>query len=162
MARAFAAAIELARSSSRLVGKEDLGLGEEEFARLIARYFPGRKLGCANSRLVPDEFEDLLALLLAYRADELPETRWLAHAIAMCCVGGDDHLWQDLDMPDRQALSGLLARYFPGLFAQNTHNMRWKKFFYKKLCERGGLACRAPNCRQCDEYLNCFGSEEEA
>ncbi|MFN3920335.1 MAG: nitrogen fixation protein NifQ [Methylohalobius sp.] len=162
LARAFASAIELARSSSRLVGRADLGLGEREFARLIERYFPGRKLKGACGSPALDEFEDLVALLLEYRADELPETRWLAHAIAACCVGGDDHLWQDLGMPDRQALSHLLARYFPGLFAQNTQNMRWKKFFYKQLCARQGLTCRSPNCRQCSEYFGCFGPEEES
>ncbi|MCX8049181.1 MAG: nitrogen fixation protein NifQ [Methylohalobius sp.] len=162
--RALASAIELARSSSRLVGREDLGLGEQEFARLIQRYFPIWKSYPVASKSALsgiDEFEDLLGLLLEYRADNLPETRWLAHAIAVCCLG-DDHLWQDLGMPNRGALSGLLARYFPGLFAQNTQNMRWKKFFYKKLCERQGLTCRSPNCCQCSDYLNCFGPEEGA
>jgi nitrogen fixation protein NifQ len=39
--------------------------------------------------------------------------------------------------------------------------MRWKKFFYLKLCERAEIrACRAPSCGVCKMQVECFGSEE--
>jgi nitrogen fixation protein NifQ len=39
--------------------------------------------------------------------------------------------------------------------------MKWKKFFYKQLCEREGVnACKAPSCAACDDYSKCFGSED--
>lgn len=169
----FASAIGLARSSSRLPGRGGLGLGLAEFSALLDDYFPGAR----NAYLTPafrlslaagagrpgetDEFADLLGLLLEQRSDESRETRWLAHAIAVCCMG-DDHLWQDMGLADRQALSALLARHFNGLYAGNTGGMRWKKFFYKQLCERNGaFVCRSPSCTVCVEYANCFGPEED-
>lgn len=171
--RAFAAAIELARSSANLAGRAGLGLGVEEFGALLDRHFPGARrvyltatmrsvlAKAQRSRSGFDEFEDLLALFLEHRIDDSPETRWLAHALAVTCFG-EDHLWQDLGLPDRETLSELLARYFPSLFARNTCGMRWKKFFYKELCDRkGGFVCRSPSCAECSEHLHCFGPEEE-
>ncbi|CAL1240571.1 nitrogen fixation protein NifQ [Candidatus Methylocalor cossyra] len=169
---AFAAAAAMARSSARLVGRPAFGLDGDEYAALLERYFPGAQaagltpagratLAHPARRVETDEFDDLVRLLLEYRADDSRECRWLAYAIAACCMG-DDHLWQDLGLPNRQALSDLLARWFPGLFARNTGGMRWKKFFYKQLCERdGAFVCRSPSCAVCVEYSNCFGPEEE-
>lgn len=169
----FASAIELARSSSRLSGRAGFGLDLPEFSAMLERYFPG----AGNTYLTPalrasltagsahrpevDEFDDVVRLLLEHRIDDGEETRWLAHAIAACCMG-DDHLWQDMGLPTRQALSDLLAQHFPTLFAKNTHTMRWKKFLYKQLCERdGAFVCRSPSCAVCVEYANCFGPEED-
>ncbi len=168
----FASAIELARSSSRLPGRGGFGLDLAEFSALLDEYFPGAR----GAYLTPafraslatrihgdgfDEFEDLLNLLLEHRSDGSRQSLWLAHAIAACCMG-DDHLWQDMGLPNRQTLSDLLARHFSALFARNTGGMRWKKFFYKQLCERNGaLVCRSPSCAECSEYANCFGPEED-
>ncbi len=185
--RTFVSAIEMARSSSRLTGRAAFGLDADEFEGLLDRYFPGaasiyltpalkaslfspRSGEGENRGLKPaptagpklDEFEDLVTLLLEHRGDDSRESRWLAYAIAACCMG-DDHLWQDMGLPDRKALSDLLARRFPALFARNTGGMRWKKFFYKQLCERdGAFVCRSPSCAECVEYSNCFGPEEES
>jgi nitrogen fixation protein NifQ len=169
LTRTFASAIELARSSSRAPGRVRLGLPPADFITLIDRYFPGAQAlytkpspgpdaeGCAGLRL--DEFEDLVRLLLDHRSDDSTETRWLAHAVATASLG-DDHLWQDMGLPNRQALSDLLQRRFTTLFNKNTGNMRWKKFFYKQLCEqRGAFVCRAPSCAVCVDYANCFGPE---
>ncbi|BBA37392.1 nitrogen fixation protein nifQ [Methylocaldum marinum] len=171
----FVSAIELARSSSRLGGRPAFGLDEEAFRGLLNRYFPGAEdvyltpatkaaLAAANRgrRMATDEFEDLVVLLLEHRSEDSAESRWLAYAIAACCMG-DDHLWQDMGLPDRQSLSDLLARHFSTLFARNTGGMRWKKFFYKQLCEReGAFVCRSPSCAECVEYSNCFGPEEDS
>jgi nitrogen fixation protein NifQ len=107
-----------------------------------------------------DEFHDLLQLLLDHRAVADEHHRRVAHLVATACMGGD-HLWQDLGLPERKALSALLTGHFPLLAAKNTGDMKWKKFFYKQLCEREGInACRAPSCAACRDYANCFGEEE--
>ncbi len=167
---AFASAIELARSSSRMPGRGGFGLDLEAFAALLDEYFPGApgtylalafRASLADGNKGFDEFEDLVGLLLEHRGNDSLETFWLAHAVSACCMG-EDHLWQDMGLPNRQALSDLLARYFPALFARNTGGMRWKKFFYKQLCERNeAFVCRSPSCADCIEYTNCFGPEED-
>ncbi len=107
-----------------------------------------------------DEFPDLLQLLLGYRAVADEHHRNVAHLVATACMGGD-HLWQDLGLPDRKSLSALLTAHFPALAAKNSGDMKWKKFFYKQLCEREGInACRAPSCAACCDYAKCFGAEE--
>jgi nitrogen fixation protein NifQ len=104
------------------------------------------------------EFEDLLQLLLEAAKPPEPRTRWLACAIASASLY-DNHLWQDLQLPNRAVLSQLMAQYFPDIARRNTGNMRWKAFFYKQLCERAGNVCRAPSCGACDDYDECFGPE---
>lgn len=84
----------------------------------------------------------------------------LATAIARRALR-PDHLWQDLGLFDRSELNRLLARHFPTLHAGNTANMRWKKYFYRKLCEAEGFSlCSAPSCAQCDDFRDCFGAED--
>ena len=74
---------------------------------------------------------------------------------------GEDHLWQDLGLFNRGDLSRLLARHFPVLHAGNTKNMRWKKFFYRRLCEIEGFSlCTAPHCSVCVDFASCFGDED--
>lgn len=118
-----------------------------------------RYAGCAALR--GDEYQDVLALLLEHRADvgDGDETAWLAGVVAAACMG-DNHLWQDLGLANRQELSGLMQTHFPALYARNSGNMKWKKFFYKQLCERAEVqACRAPSCAVCADYTGCFGTE---
>jgi nitrogen fixation protein NifQ len=108
-----------------------------------------------------DEYEELARLLLDYRSDDRDETAWLASAIAAACLG-NNHLWQDLGLANRQELSDLMQNHFAALYARNSGNMKWKKFFYKQLCDRSGInACRAPSCAVCDDYQKCFGPEKE-
>ena len=107
-----------------------------------------------------DEFPELLQLLLDYRSETDEHHRRVAHLVATACMGGD-HLWQDLGLPHRKALSVLLTGHFTVRAKKNTGDMKWKKFFYKQLCEREGLnACRAPSCAACCDYEKCFGAEE--
>ena len=115
--------------------------------------------GAVCTAIAPEEFDDLLALLQEHRRDDAEETGWLAHAIASACAGGN-HLWEDMGMPNREALSQLIKRYFPTLYFKNTANLRWKKFFYKLLCDRAQIKlCKAPSCGVCCDYLQCFGPE---
>lgn len=169
--RTFAAAIHMARSSSRLAGRLTFGLDISAYKGLLDAYF----LGAQAAYLIPvlnsakyspstanwDEFNDVSALLLEHRSDQGQETHCLAYAITACCMG-DDHLWQDMGLNTRQELSVLLQRHFTTLYEKNTGKMRWKKFFYKQLCERAGAyVCRSPSCAVCVEYKNCFAPEEE-
>lgn len=146
-----------------------LGLDHAAFTELLATRFPHfipplrwltvqqRKVGKGGAL---DEFPDLLQLLLDHRAVTDEHHRNVAHLVASACMGGD-HLWQDLGLPHREALSALLTQHFPALAAKNTGDMKWKKFFYKQLCEREGVnACRSPSCAACTDYAKCFGAEE--
>jgi nitrogen fixation protein NifQ len=147
-----------------------LKLEAADFIRLFGRYFPGAPPEMADAQalsapggicaaIAPDEFDDLLTLFREHRRDDSEETRWLAHAIASACAGGN-HLWEDMGMPNRDALSQLINRYFPTLYYKNTGNLRWKKFFYKLLCNRAqARLCKAPSCGVCSDYAVCFGPE---
>jgi len=106
-----------------------------------------------------DEHEDLLALLLDHRADAGEARTQAAHAVATASMG-ENHLWQDMGLPHRQALSELLRENFPSLVAKNTNDMKWKKFFYRQLCERADVpVCKVPACAACNDYEVCFGPE---
>ena len=84
----------------------------------------------------------------------------MSDIVAAGCLGGD-HLWRDLGLQSRSELSQLMLQNFPTLAAANSGDMKWKKFFYKQLCEAGGgYVCRAPSCDQCSAYDDCFGPEE--
>lgn len=108
------------------------------------------------------EYTDLVSLLFEHGTVQDEETLAMARVVSASCMGGN-HLWQDMKLPNRKALSDLLCRYFRPLYEKNTHDMKWKKFFYKQLCEREGLnLCKAPNCEACSDYKVCFGSEEES
>ncbi len=116
----------------------------------------------AERRRREDEVEDVRALLLDHVnpvADEVLSHQ-VAEAVAVACLG-DNHLWQDLQLTSRDQLSALLHQWFPVLAARNTQHMKWKKFFYKQLCEREKIqACRAPSCAVCTDQAQCFGSED--
>lgn len=112
----------------------------------------------AGSRV--DEFDDLVALLLEHRTVKDDESCWLAHAVATASMG-ENHLWQDMGLPSRQVLSWLMEHYFTSLFVRNVGDMKWKKFFYRQLCERADvLICKSPSCAECADYQLCFGTEE--
>lgn len=146
-----------------------LGLDYVSFARLLVslsrRFTPPQSWLAAQQAMVGkggplDEFPDLLQLLLDHRASADEHHRNVAHLVATACMGSD-HLWQDLGLPNRNALSALLYGHFPTLAAKNSGDMKWKKFFYKQLCEREGVkACRSPSCAACCDYAKCFGAEE--
>ncbi|TWH77427.1 nitrogen fixation protein NifQ [Azomonas agilis] len=111
-------------------------------------------------QLRQDEWQQLQDLLLAYLAGKDPENEQaLARVITAACLG-TDHLWRDLGLESRQMLRDLLECNVPELVRKNTQNMRWKRFFYKQLCEQeGSYVCRSPTCEQCTSYNECFGDE---
>jgi nitrogen fixation protein NifQ len=110
-----------------------------------------------------DEVEDLVALLLAHAAPQAgtaAKREAMAHFVAVGCLG-QNHLWQDLQLPSRRELSVLMDTWFPALAAKNAQDMKWKKFLYKQLCERAELfLCKAPTCGECVDHAKCFGPEQ--
>jgi nitrogen fixation protein NifQ len=141
-----------------------LGLNEKDFSTLLARHFPRVTLAIRNIGNLADpralERDDVLALLLEHRAYNNMSEQWMAEIVTTACMASD-HLWQDLGLRSRDYLSRLMTENFPSLAAKNEHDMKWKKFLYKQLCEREGInACRAPTCEYCADYLTCFGPEE--
>ncbi len=141
-----------------------LGLSENDFTALLTNHFPGVELliRCAENIADPRALErdDVLGLLLSHRAHRNMSEEWMAEIVTTACMA-NDHLWQDLGLWSRDYLSRLMTQNFPSLAAKNVHDMKWKKFLYKQLCEQEGInACRAPSCEYCVDYLKCFGPEE--
>lgn len=145
---------------------DGLGLAAADFRALQDSFFPGIDLpGRAPSGRSADfsrmlERDDLIRYLSSRAAHpERAETGWIAAILVAGCLG-DDHLWQDVGLWSRQELTGLIAYNFPSVAAANCHDMKWKKFLYKQLCEAEGIyVCRAPSCAVCVDYPRCFGPE---
>ena len=98
-------------------------------------------------------------LLVAHRARPGRDTLWLAAIVARRAIE-PNHLWEDLGLRARTELTRLLERHFTALAAKNTRNMRWKRFFYRTLCESDGFVmCTTPVCSGCGDFDSCFGEE---
>lgn len=166
---ALAGVISMAQTRTAPYNVPIAGLARRPFAEMMARVFPGfsgedliaaMPLTCSNLDTRADEFDDLLALLLEHRSFDTDECLWVAHALATASMGGN-HLWQDMRLPDRATLSDLIDRNFTSLFARNVGDMKWKKFFYRELCERAEvMICKSPSCSECVDFSVCFGLEE--
>jgi nitrogen fixation protein NifQ len=146
------------------------GLGANELDVLLLDYFPSatplrpllhiwREEAAAAPRDSCDEFDDLVTLLLAHQTTLAPDSRWLAYAIATASMA-DQHLWQDLGLPSRVELNALMERRFTALKLRNSSDMKWKKFFYRELCQAAEVPiCKSPSCGACTDYNLCFGPE---
>jgi nitrogen fixation protein NifQ len=103
-----------------------------------------------------EEIEDVRQLLLEHATFPGVLSEHLARAVASASMG-PNHLWQDLGFTDRGQLNAFMSTYFNALMALNHKNMRWKKFFYRMLCERAEvLICKSPHCEQCEDQPKCF------
>ncbi|HYD30250.1 MAG TPA: nitrogen fixation protein NifQ [Azospirillaceae bacterium] len=158
--------ITLAVNETRHPLTQSLGLTRDALAGLIDRYLPERRALLstlpADADTGPDALEeaDLRAFILEHRAGvHTDEEAWLAAIIARRSLGSN-HLWQDMGFADRSELSRMFHRHFPALAARNSGDMKWKKFFYRQLCEREGMKlCKAPHCEVCDDFAACFDGE---
>lgn len=107
------------------------------------------------------ERNELVTLLCQYANEQSPFAIQMAIIVATACLA-QGHLWRSLGLQNRAQLGLLLKHNFPKLHALNTQNMRWKRFFYRCLCEQGGdYLCRAPSCTECSAYAQCFALQEE-
>ena len=103
-----------------------------------------------------EERNELFALLCRYRNKQDPSSEKMAVIIATACLT-KFHLWESLGLEERDQLGEIIEHNFPELYALNTENMRWKRFFYRQLCEQGGdYICRSPSCEECKSYAECF------
>lgn len=140
------------------------GLTADDLAAMAARWFPTAQdlvtTWCAQTNgAEDDEIAMVRGLLLANRSTGDDAGRWLAAMVARRSME-PNHLWEDLGLRDRTELTRLLMRHFSPLASRNTNNMRWKRFFYRALCEDDGLVmCTTPVCSQCGDFHVCFGDE---
>jgi nitrogen fixation protein NifQ len=148
------------RSLHQGVLSATLGLPEAEFQTLWASYFPGEHLNLQDGpSLEMLELDDLRKLLLDHRAGVAESEVWMAHMVAYGC-SGHNHLWQDLGLANRDELSTLMTAAFPSFAAQNSGDMKWKKFIYRHYCSREGIyVCPAPSCSECADHAKCFSPE---
>jgi nitrogen fixation protein NifQ len=143
---------------------ERTGLVTTDIASLMAHWFPAAcGLGVAGRAQDPDADDDEVAmvrdLLLAHRSSDGEVGRWLAAMVARRAME-PNHLWEDLGLRERSELTRLLSRHFAPIAARNTQNMRWKRFFYRALCESDGFVmCATPVCTECRDFDLCFGDE---
>ncbi|WP_051244385.1 nitrogen fixation protein NifQ [Azohydromonas australica] len=163
--RAMAGVMKGAQDGDLPLWAWTLGLPQAELVLLVQSWFP--ELGvlermpevqyAALQRSVPEDFHPLASLLAAASSGIAPErhTRGLAHAVAAACFG-ERHLWQDLDLADRESLSGLMHTYFGALASRNTRRLRWKWFLFGELDTRLGRSPTVPaGCRKCEEFERC-------
>ncbi len=141
-----------------------LGLTGSDLARLFATRFPLGALPFPLSRegepALDDEERLLRELLASHRARNDEGANWLVAILARRSMR-DDHLWQDLGLFSRAELGRLLERHFPALHAGNVNAMRWKKYFYRRICDLEGFSlCAAPHCSVCKDFSSCFGEED--
>ncbi|MGJ0506884.1 MAG: nitrogen fixation protein NifQ [Methylocystis sp.] len=116
--------------------------------------------GQAATIVRDEEEEQLHELLTRHRTDTSPLCSWITSIVVRRAMS-PSHLWQDIGLLDRSELTRLMARWFPALAAANVDNMKWKKFFYRQLCELEGFSlCAAPTCRECGDFDACFGQED--
>ena len=145
------------------------GVDRRAVRGLIARYFPtldpapwieasAATEWSDSPRL--DEFQDLVDLLSAHASHDTEECRLIALAIATASMGAN-HLWQDMGLPNRGVLSRLIEQDFTSLYVRNVGDMKWKKFFYRQLCEKAEVRiCKSPSCGICIDFNVCFGKDE--
>lgn len=140
------------------------GLNSQNLSTLVTEYFPNALIylssWCSGAEAAEDDEVGMVRdLLLGQRSTSGNISRWLAAMVARRAVE-PNHLWEDLGLRDRSELSRLLTRHFAPLASRNIRNMRWKRFFYRMLCEDDGFVmCTTPVCTQCNDFELCFGEE---
>ena len=149
-----------------------LGLSPVRLSGLLARQFPHLRttdadalvstvaitpLPAAHARFVAT----LHALLMrdAHPAVARDDADCVAAIIAHACLR-PDHLWRDLGLDGRDAVTAMLDRYFPALAARNVAQLRWKKFLAREVAGLLGLPPEpAPGCPGCEDFGCCFPPE---
>ncbi len=136
-----------------------LGIGGMALATLLMLHVPDHPLLRPEDYVQSDEREEqawVRALLLSEFEVASDETTCLAAIIARRSMDGN-HLWEDLGLSDRASLTRLMRMYFPALAGRNVDNMRWKRFFFRQLCDADGLShCTSPTCCDCPDLAGCF------
>lgn len=138
---------------------ERIGVSGTKLAILLMLNIPDHPLLAPEDYLPAPEPEEqgwVRDLLARNVSSDLEISGWLAEIIARRAMQSN-HLWEDLGLPSREALNRLMARHFKPLFDANQGRMRWKRFFYRALCEEEGLShCTSPTCADCEDVERCF------
>lgn len=115
--------------------------------------------GRFSRSLMEQEEQDLCSLFLNHATGKGLWPVVFARLIARACME-PEHLWMSLGLENRGQLTGILERHFPALAARNDHDMRWKKFFYKLLCDEEKVwTCTASSCEICPHHGECYAPE---
>jgi nitrogen fixation protein NifQ len=146
-----------------------LGLSHPQLAGLLARQFPrlpaadvAALVPTAAMALLPATHAAFVATLHARLMDDANpaadrnDAGCLASIIAHACLR-PDHLWRDLGLDGRDAVSAMLDRYFPALAARNVAHLRWKKFLAQEVAASLDVPPGpAPGCPGCEDFGFCF------
>nr|WP_241302915.1 nitrogen fixation protein NifQ [Burkholderia stabilis] len=146
-----------------------LGLSPGQLTGLLARQFPrlpatdaAEFVPAIAMALLPAEHSAFVATLHArLMGDANPavardDADCLASIIAHACLR-PDHLWRDLGLDGRDAVSAMLDRYFPALAARNVAHLRWKRFLAQEVAASLGVPPGpAPGCPGCEDFGFCF------
>ncbi|AZQ52961.1 nitrogen fixation protein NifQ [Burkholderia cenocepacia] len=146
-----------------------LGLSAGQFAGLLARQFPHLRpvdtaalMPTVAPSTLPATHATFVATLHARLMDDAnpavarADADCLASIIAHACLR-PDHLWRDLGLDGRDAVSAMLERFFPALAARNVAQLRWKKFLAQEVAaSRGVPPGPAPGCPGCKDFGFCF------
>ena len=146
-----------------------LGLPPDQFAGLLARQFPHLRsvdtialTSTIASLPLPATHSAFVTTLHARLMDDAnpaiarDDADCLATIIAHACLR-PDHLWRDLGLDGRDAVSAMLARFFPALAARNVAHLRWKKFLAQEVAVSLGVPPGpAPGCPSCEDFGFCF------
>jgi len=147
-----------------------LGLDDYDLDSILLLFFPGMDRMSLVSKsysagsLPPQPSTDILSILYSH----VPADRgfnqflvsfWLAKILATrAALPG--HLWVAMGLTERPQLTSAIRRHLPTLADSNRHNMRWKRYLFKQVCDlHGGVMCKAPNCGVCSDYSLCFAEE---
>jgi len=151
----------------------NLGLNKEELENLLHYYFPAvsltelKVLPTPGREPQPLTNVDILGLLTTYLPHDAEgctphPSLWLARILS-ARAAHPGHLWRAMGLLARPELTAAIHRHLPALSIDNNKGMRWKRFFYKKLCEQsGGVMCKTPDCGVCSDYTLCFAGQESA
>ncbi|VWM18286.1 nitrogen fixation protein NifQ [Burkholderia lata] len=146
-----------------------LGLSHPQLAGLLTRQFPclpaanvAALMPTAAMALLPSTHATFVATLHARLMDDANpavdrgDAGCLASIIAHACLR-PDHLWRDLGLDGRDAVSAMLDRYFPALAARNVAHLRWKKFLAQEVAASLDVPPGpAPGCPGCEDFGFCF------
>ncbi|VWC61419.1 hydrogenase [Burkholderia lata] len=146
-----------------------LGLSPPRLAGLLARQFPRLPaadvavlMPTAAMTLLPSTHATFVEALHARLMDDAnpavdrDDAGCLASIIVYACLR-PDHLWRDLGLDGRDAVSAMLDRYFPALAARNVAHLRWKKFLAQEVAASLDVPPGpAPGCPGCEDFGFCF------
>lgn len=136
-----------------------VGIGGTALGILLMLHVPGHPVLPPQEYVEEDVCEEqawVRDLLLSGLSTDLTISRWLAAIIARRSMEAK-HLYEDLGFLDRSLLSLVMRTHFSALAQRNVDDMRWKKFFYRMMCEEDGFSqCTSPTCGHCPDVDKCF------